>query len=145
MSLSAPPRCLSGVEGAARPDQVVLPGFSSSLIGQQSLPSDTGHIPSGREKEKEKKTLLLCAALNRGGAGGRYHSCHVVIPGPLTFDPATLGGRSGEALTKCLPTAVWREGFCVRGRVHGGEKAAVEIKPVFFSLNFYRCHYLFAM
>lgn len=112
MSLSAPPCCLSGVEEAARPEQVVLPGFSGSLIGQQSLPSDTGHVPSGGGRKK-KVNLLLCAALNRGAAGGRYHSCHVVIPGPLTFDPATPGGRGGEALTKCLPTAVGRDGFCV--------------------------------
>lgn len=67
MSLSAPPCCLSGVEEAARPEQVVLPGFSSSLIGQQSLPSDTGHVPSGGGGGKVK--LLLCAALNRGAAG----------------------------------------------------------------------------
>lgn len=61
-SCLSPPLLSVRRRGAAWPEQVVPPGFSSYLIGQQSPPSDTGHVPFGKE-------LLFCAALNRGTAG----------------------------------------------------------------------------
>lgn len=64
-------------KGAARAG-ITLPGFSSPLIGQQGPPFRHGSRPPWETASASRHSRPWNCV-------GRYHSCHVVIPKPLTL------------------------------------------------------------